>query len=78
MFFKSKSGSVSVVWCSVLRPNQCPISSAIQGHHVLSSEHLAQSAEHTAAWLASEEKSRALSVLWREPNSSIRFQMRAI
>lgn len=62
----------------MLRHNQCPISSAIQGHHVLSSEHLAQSTEHTAVWLASEEKSRGWSVLWREPKSSIRFQMCAI
>ena len=77
-FFKSKSGNVSVVRCSELRPNHCPISSAFQGHHVLSSEHLTHRAEHTAAWLASEEKSRALSVLWRKPNSSIRFQMCAI
>lgn len=62
----------------MLRHNQCSISSAIQGHHVLSSEHLAQSTEHTAVWLASEEKSRGWSVLWREPKSSIRFQMCAI
>lgn len=69
---------MSIVWCSMLRTNQWPISSAIQVHRVLSSEHLAHSTEHTAVWLASEGKSRAWSVLWREPNSCIRFLMCAI
>ena len=51
---KSNSGDMSVEWRSALRPNQCPTSSVTQGHHVPSSEHLAQSAQHAAAWPASE------------------------
>lgn len=42
--------------CSVLTSNQCPTSSVLLIHHLLSLEHLAKSAQLTAACLVSEEK----------------------